>query len=173
MSSHRLDQAGPMVIWSGSSFTKWMGRSSLVGATSFRNASTRASALRPVACSSSFRVIAGDTFVVARARRHRARKIRSLVRSLRSIADSLPRVLPRADPALLFGSRAIVVPRQQPGLLRNRRCARSAPPVRITQQSLLLSGSPVPSAPLTLGRRYAHAVDEDQLPTQPATEAQE
>lgn len=82
-------------------------------------------------------------------------------------------------------------------------CVRSAPPVRITQQSLLfasetqsparrlvtgraapsrakrgmqdgaLSGSPVPPAALSLGRLYAHAVDEDKLPTQPATEAQE
>ena len=82
-------------------------------------------------------------------------------------------------------------------------CVRSAPPVRITQQSLLfasetqaparrlvtgraapgrakrglqdraLSGSPVPPAALSLGRLYAHAVDEDKFPTQPATEAQE
>src|SRR6266850_6262953 len=110
MSSQRLDQAGPIVIWSGSSFTKWMGRSSSTGATRLRNASTRASVLRPVACSSSFRVIVGDTFVVARARRHRARKIRSLelsrlARPLRSIADSLPRAssVPRPLPYQTVG----------------------------------------------------------------------
>ena len=40
-------------------------------------------------------------------------------------------------------------------------------------QDRALSGSPVPPAALSLGRLYAHAVDEDKLPTQPATEAQE